>query len=79
MYIPTTTGGHMSYTHETRMLTITRIDVQEDRILLYGDDPYYHLIASLSNAPELWVGKKIAYAPDGVNFGWYISTPKDDA
>jgi hypothetical protein len=52
-----------------RYLNIIRVDDQGDRVLLYGKDPDYHIIASREDGVQ--VGNEIEFEPYGYNFGWF--------
>lgn len=54
-----------------KVLTIERIEVQPDRVCLYGADPDYKVIASLKDRETIQVGDTVKYEPYGMNFGWY--------
>jgi len=51
-------------------MKIERIDIQHDRILLYGKDNDYHVIAPTDKSFS--IGDVIEYEPYGYNFGWLI-------
>lgn len=52
-----------------RYLNIIRVDDQGDRVLLYGKDPAYHVIAGPED--NVQVGDEIEFEPYGFNFGWF--------
>ena len=54
-----------------KALQIRKIIIEEDRILIFGDDPQYHVIADECDEP-LFLGDTIEYEPCGFNFGWFI-------
>ena len=59
-----------------RTLIVKHIDYQEDRTLLYGDNPNYHIIASKDcTAKE---GDLVTYEPFGYNFGWFVKLGEDE-
>ena len=51
-------------------LVVKKVDDQGDRIVLYGDDPQYHLIADTKAVVK--VGDQVEYETGGVNFGWFV-------
>ena len=51
-----------------KTLYVKRIDDQGDRVLLYGDDPDYYVIAEAGFQVE--VGKPVRYEMYGINFGF---------
>ena len=51
---------------EIRVMNIVR---ESNRVLLYGDDKSYHLIAELND--DVRVGDMVEYEPYGINFGWF--------
>ncbi len=53
-------------------LIVTRIEPQNDRVLLYGARLDYHVIAGPRESQGLTVGDTIAYEPYGLNFGWFV-------
>lgn len=55
---------------EKRLMRVERIIVEEDRALLYGKNPDYHVIASADI--EISNGDIIKYEPFGVNFGFMV-------
>lgn len=55
---------------ETDTLVVVKKEVDEDRILLYGTDPGYHIIADMN--VKVKVGDTIEYEPCGYNFGWFV-------
>ena len=59
---------------DNKQMTVRRIEPQTEctRMLLYGDDPHYHVIADLPS-PDIKVGDAIEYEPYGVNFGFLIT------
>jgi hypothetical protein len=57
----------------TEKLTITCMEDEGDRVLLYGKSSNYHVIASPEEAEGLRAGMEIEYEPMGVNFGWFVS------
>ena len=54
---------------EKATLRVKRKEVQHDRVLLYGANPDYHVIASPKD--EVAEGDLIECEPCGVNFGWF--------
>ena len=50
-------------------LKVAKKEDQGDRVLLYGSDPNYHLIADVKDVVE--VGDTVEYEECGVNFGWF--------
>ena len=50
-------------------MIIQSIVHETDRILLFGVDRNYHLIADTND--DVKVGDTVEYEPDGVNFGWF--------
>lgn len=57
----------------TDTLTITEIRDEGDRVLLYGKNRNYHIIATPEQAKGLRIGQEIEYEPMGVNFGWFLA------
>jgi len=53
-------------------MTVNKIDNQGDRILLYGQDESYHVIANTD--VDVSIGDRIEYEPYGVNFGLFVGT-----
>jgi hypothetical protein len=53
-------------------LIVTRIEPQDDRVLLYGARRDYHVIASGRESAALRVGDTIAYEPYEATFGWFV-------
>ncbi len=51
-------------------MVVRRIQKQADRILLYGEDERYHLIAGLR--VRVKVGDTVLYRDVGVNFGDFV-------
>ena len=49
---------------------VTKIDNQGDRILLYGNEKDYYIIAGIK--VQVKIGDKIEYEPHGFNFGWFM-------
>ncbi len=49
-------------------LMVLRIEDRGDRVLLYGEDPSYHLIALAGSKWE--IGQEVEYELGGFNFGW---------
>ena len=52
-----------------KYINISRIDDQGDRVLLFGKNPDYHIIASRED--DVQVGNEIELEPCGWNFGWF--------
>ena len=52
-----------------KYINVSRVDDQGDRVLLFGLDPTYHIIAS--RADNVQVGDEIEFEPYGWNFGWF--------
>ncbi|QQG45621.1 MAG: hypothetical protein HYW89_01735 [Candidatus Sungiibacteriota bacterium] len=50
-------------------MTVKKKVGETDRVLLYGTDHNYHLIARTVDDVE--VGDTVEYEPYGVNFGWF--------
>lgn len=59
---------------QNKTLEVKRHEIQEDRILYWGDEKDYHIIAD--EDCEARVGDVIEYEPDGVNFGWFVGVVK---
>lgn len=53
-------------------MKVLKIVDEGDRLLLYGKDPSFHVIARPTDTVK--VGDSIAYEPYGVNFG-FTSAP----
>ena len=51
-------------------MIVRRIEVEPDRVLLYGSDNRYKVIASTKS--EVQIGDTIQYEPYGVNFGFHV-------
>jgi hypothetical protein len=59
---------------QKRLLTVTRLVDEGDRVLLYGSTPTardYHVIASPGCPAQ--VGDRISYTPHGRNYGWFVA------
>lgn len=54
------------------MMIVSKIDKQQDRTIIYGNDKNYHVIAS--DNIDIQIGDEIEYEPYGMNFGWYVKT-----
>jgi hypothetical protein len=54
----------------TTAMKVLKKTAEENRILLYGSDPGYHVIAGKD--AQIDVGDTIQYEPYGANFGWFI-------
>ncbi len=54
---------------EMNQMTVREIVPESDRVLLYGTDRSYHLIAGTED--EVEVGDTVEYEPCGINFGWF--------
>lgn len=52
-----------------KFITISRVDDQGDRVLLFGSNPNYHIIASPKDGVK--AGDEIEFEPYGWNFGWF--------
>ena len=48
---------------------VTKIVNEGDRLLIYGDQPNYYIVARPDE--EIKVGDRFEYQPEGVNFGWF--------
>lgn len=52
-----------------KFITISRVDDQGDRVLLFGKSPNYHIIAGPED--NVQVGDEIEFETYGFNFGWF--------
>lgn len=52
----------------------TKVDNQGDRVLIYGPNPNYYIIAPANT--EVKEGDEIEYEPYGFNFGWFVEIVK---
>jgi hypothetical protein len=50
-------------------LIVNNIQIEKDRVLLFGSDPNYHIIAPIKTSVN--AGGTIEYEDGGVNFGWF--------
>lgn len=55
---------------KNQLITITKIEKQDDKVLLYGLDKNYYIIAEVNSSVK--VGDRIEYEPYGANFGWFV-------
>ena len=53
-----------------KVLVANRIVDQQDRVLIYGDNESFHVIAPANT--KVREGERIEYQDGGVNFGWFI-------
>jgi hypothetical protein len=65
--------GGVPAMRDLRKLEIVTIDDEDDRLVLYGADEQFHVLASAVERPNLQRGDLILYEPAGVNFGWFVS------
>ena len=56
--------------NQTRYLTVVNWKDEEDRVVVYGNDPNYKIIAAKGSTFQ--IGQVIKYEPYGANFGFYI-------
>ena len=56
---------------ELREMTVKRIVDEGNRILLFGGEDFYYIIASIALKDKIQIGDTVLYEPYGVNFGWY--------
>jgi hypothetical protein len=61
----------------TATIIVQRVEDQGNRVLLWGKDPDYHVIADAGCTVK--VGDTIEYELYGFNFGWHIPEPDYDA
>ena len=53
----------------SKFISVMSVHDQGDRVLLFGSDINYHIIAS--RADNVQVGDEIEFEPYGWNFGWF--------
>lgn len=56
-------------------LTVRRMVIQPERVLLYGADPGFCVVGAPSLQYSVTINDVIAYDPQGpgVDFGWYVA------
>lgn len=55
---------------QVKSIIVKQLDNQGDRVLLYGTNPDYYIIAPKNCTAQ--IGNTINYEPYGANFGWFI-------
>ncbi len=60
-------------TDHFKQLTVRQIVHEEDpvRVLVYGENRNYHVIASEQQVKDISIGDQIEYEEYGFNFGWF--------
>ena len=57
-------------------MIVRKMSFEKTRVLLFGDDPGFYVIALFSQINGMKIGDEIEYEPKTVNFGWIVK-PKD--
>jgi len=60
----------------TYKMIVRKFVFEKNRVLLYGDDPEFKVIALLSELNGIKLGDEVEYEPKGINFGWIVKPVK---
>jgi hypothetical protein len=63
---------------EMSKLVVTRVEKEEDRVLLYGHEKWSDYCIICKPDVDIKVGDTVEYEPYGYNFGWFKQKVESD-